>query len=388
LILLVFLVWFGVSVRDTSTVNVALRSQTWEARSVRVQITAARGHQYATITQAYRDERGRPRHRTVERLGRVDRLDADDPGWRPRAEARAAELTRAARGARGVIEYDTAAPSARLPALNLGHLLAGAVWDALGLGDYLGRLARGGGWGLDVGNIAGVLAAARITRPGSKRAACEKAGLMALADGFELRDCHLALDRLAEVSARVQAKTARLLDARRGGPARVVYYDVTNYFFAIDRGDPEPAGKDAPRGSATRQNGCSKENRRSPIIQMGLFMDADGMPLRFKLFDGNVPDTSTLAGALGEFKAEARAGAAVVVADKAMNTARNTATLAGRGDDWVFSASARQLDKEARAWMLDPAGWEWQDPDHTVRTKPGPWSGSASGGTPTGPAAA
>ena len=336
---------------------------------MRVQITTARGHQYATIAQAYRDERGRPRHRTVEKLGRVDRLDVDDPGWRERAEARAAELTRAAQGARGVIEYDTAAPSARLSAVNAGHLLAGAVWDALGLGDYLARLGRDNDWGVDVENIARVLAAARITWPGSKKAACEKAPLMALADGFELKDCYLALDRLAEVSSRVQAKTARVLDAARPGPARVVYYDVTNYFFAVDRGDPDSAGKDAPRGRATRQNGCSKEDRRSPIIQMGLFMDQAGLPLRFKLFDGNVPDTSTLAGALGEFQGRGGTGKAVVVADKAMNTARNTAMLAGRGDDWVFSASARCLDKRARAWMLDEDGWEWQDADQTVRTK-------------------
>jgi hypothetical protein len=336
---------------------------------VRVQITKAGGHQYAAITQAYRDQEGRPRHRTVEKLGRVDRLDAEDPGWRAAAEARAARATAERRDARGVIEYDTAAPSARLPALNAGHLLAGAVWERLGLDAWLKRLRRERGWGVDVENVARTLVAARIVWPGSKRAACEKASLMALAEPFPLKDAYRALDHLAEVAALAQARCARLLAEGAGGPVGDVYYDVTNYFFAIDRGDDGALGKAAPRGEATRQKGCSKEHRTSPIIQMGLFMDSRGMPLRYRLFDGNVPDTSTLGTALGDFKKAAGAGKVVVVADKAMNTARNTAMLDERGDGWVFSASARQLGKKARAWMLDEEGWEWLDADQTVRAK-------------------
>jgi hypothetical protein len=336
---------------------------------VRVQITKARGHEYAAITQAYRDERGQPRHRTVERLGRVDRLDASNPGWRAEAEARATRMTTERQQTRGVIEYDTAAPSARAPALNAGHLLAGAVWERLWLGDWLKRLRRERGWGVDVERVARTLVAARIVWPGSKKAACEKAPLMALAEGFPLKDAYRALDHLADVSAAAQARCAKVLDDGRGGPPEAVYYDVTNYFFAVDRGDGCASGKDAPGGAASRQKGCSKEHRTSPIIQMGLFMDSRGMPLRYRLFDGNVPDTSTLGAALGDFKKAAGAGKVVVVADKAMNTARNTATLDERGDGWVFSASARQLDAEARAWMLDEDGWEWLDEHETVRVK-------------------
>ncbi|MDR1295012.1 MAG: IS1634 family transposase [Bifidobacteriaceae bacterium] len=336
---------------------------------MRVQITKARGHEYAAIVQAYRDQDGRPRNRTVENLGRVDRLDAADPGWRAAAEDRAAEATAERQEARGVIAYDTAAPSARLPALNAGHLLAGAVWERLGLDAWLKRLRRERGRGPDVEHVARTLVAARIIWPGSKKAACEKAPLMALTKPFALKDAYRALDHLAEVSALAQARCARLLDEGRGGPPEAVYYDVTNYFFAIDRGDDGAGGKDTPRGEATRQKGCSKEHRVSPIIQMGLFMDSRGMPLRYRLFDGNVPDTSTLGAALGDFRASTGTGKVVVVADKAMNTARNTAMLDEAGDGWVFSASARQLDRQARAWMLDDDGWEWLDADQTVRAK-------------------
>jgi hypothetical protein len=336
---------------------------------VRVQITKARGHEYAAITQAYRDQGGRPRHRTVENLGRVDRLDADDPAWRAKAEARAAKMTAERQEARGVIEYDTAAPSARLPALNAGHLLAGAVWERLGLDAWLKRLRRERGWGPDVENVARTLVSARIVWPGSKKAACEKAPLMALSEPFPLKDAYRALDHLADVADLAQARCARLLDSGRGHPPEAVYYDVANYFFAIDRGDGGPKGKSAARGEATRQKGCSKERRTSPIVQMGLFMDSEGMPLRYRLFDGNVPDTSTLGAALRDFKEASGTGKVVVVADKAMNTARNTAALDEAGDGWVFSASARQLDRRSRAWMLAEDGWEWLDAGETVRAK-------------------
>lgn len=58
-----------------------------------------------------------------------------------------------------------------------------------------------------------------------------------------------------------------------------VCYDVTNYFFEIDQPDPPGQGPDPARGGAGRRRGFSKEHRQSPIIQMGLFMDAAGMPV-------------------------------------------------------------------------------------------------------------
>ena len=136
-----------------------------------------------------------------------------------------------------------------------------------------------------------------------------------------------------------------------------VDYDVTNYFFHIDQDDADPEGKTGPRGTASRQRGHSKENRPDPIIQLGLFLDAEGIPVSYRLFDGNVPDTSTLPAVLGEFKTAFRCERIVVVADKAMNTKNNLGALAQNGDGWIVSASARGADKTMKTWLLDPKGW-------------------------------
>ena len=66
-----------------------------------------------------------------------------------------------------------------------------------------------------------------------------------------------------------------------GRNTRTIYYDVTNFFFEIDTPDE------------LRKHGLSKEGRRDPIVQMGLAMDSDGIPLHYDLFPGNTVDKAT-----------------------------------------------------------------------------------------------
>lgn len=76
----------------------------------------------------------------------------------------------------------------------------------------------------------------------------------------------------------------------------------------------------------------SKENRPDPFVQLGLFFDAEGRPVSYRLFDGNVPDSSTLATVLAEFNQAFDCQRIVVVADKAMNTRPNLGALVQNGD--------------------------------------------------------
>jgi hypothetical protein len=146
-----------------------------------------------------------------------------------------------------------------------------------------------------------------------------------------------------------------------------VYYDVTNYFFEIDQPDPPGQGHDPARGQAARRRGFSKEHRQSPIIQMGLFMDASGMPVSYRLFDGSTPDACTLAGAIREFKTQFGHPEVTVVADGAMNNGPDLAMLEGAGDGWVVAASIRKTTCKLRGWVLDPAGWSHEmGPDGRV----------------------
>jgi hypothetical protein len=328
---------------------------------------AGDGHVY--ILESYRDAAGKATNRIVEKLGLVSALAAADPGWRAKADARARELTAAKESTRGLIAYDTAEPADPEGALNIGWWLVEAAWKRLGLDSWLRRQRREKGWDTDVEAIARVLVASRVLWPGSKRAAVAKAPKLAFAPGIELGETYRALDHIADVALRLQTRARRSL-AGPGEELGVVFYDVTNYFFHIDHPDPDPTGKHAARGDASRQRGAGKEHRPLPIIQMGLFTDPAGIPVAYRLFDGNVPDSVTLGSALAEFKTGFGAPRVTVVADTAMNNSHNIADLHRAGDGWVLANSIRLVAKDLRAWALEDDGWTASLDDHgRVATK-------------------
>jgi hypothetical protein len=335
-------------------------------------VTSPTGQRHAYIREGYRDRAGRPTKRTVEKLGPVADLEAADPAWRAKADARARQLAEAKAPTTATLSVDLDAKADPAGALNLGWQLAGAVWDLAGLGPWLDRRRREAGWGVDVAGVLEALVACQIVWPSSKRAAVANLGRMLAAPDPPLAHAYRALDRIAELSGAIQARARRAL-ASTGGSLECVFYDVTNYFFAIDQDDDADKTDHNPaRGQAARRKGACKERRPEQIVQMGLFMDGAGLPVAYRLFHGSTPDCSTLTGALAEFKTAFGRPRVTVVADAAMNNARNLIALAGEGDDWVFAASIRKTNAKIRDWALEDAGWVYQiDPDGylAARTK-------------------
>ena len=320
--------------------------------------------------------------RIVAKHGRLDELLAADPEALAKLRQEAAALTVEHRAGWGVIEYDTRIPSDGVGAKNLGWWLVDAAFQRLGVTRVVDEMAAACGWGVDVADVLRALVASQVVWPGSKRAAAFKSGRLFGGSQMDLGRVYRILDHIAGLSSRLQEVAAQGVRRPEGALASVDY-DVSNYFFHIDDPDPVPAGIDGARGSATRQRGHSKENRVEPIVQLGLFTDVAGIPVGFRLFDGNIPDTTTLPMALADFKAGHHPGRVVVVADKAMNTSPNTGLLASNGDGWIVSGSARHADTATMAWILDPDGWDEHDawktksktvtrpvtlPDHTKTT--------------------
>jgi hypothetical protein len=321
------------------------------------------------IVESFRDVGGKTRQRTVESLGRLDVMLAADPAAWEKARARCDELTAARNGSRGVVEWDTTQPWDGLSAVNVGWLLVDAVLSRLGVVRVAraGRGRNGATTGIDVASLTRLLVVSRVVWPCSKLRTWQRQGL--LFGGPVVNDLghmYSGLDDVADLAAAFQ-RAAWDGSGRTPAQLTTVDYDVTNYFFHIDTPDPAPVGKDTDRGQATRQKGYSKEHRPDPIIQMGLFLDSEGIPVSYRLFDGNVPDMSTLAGAIREFKTVFAPGRVVVVADKGLNTGPNIVGLHDRGDGWIVGASHRR-DRNVRAWILDPVGWQW-NPEHTAKVK-------------------
>ncbi|MDO5690851.1 MAG: IS1634 family transposase, partial [Tissierellia bacterium] len=126
----------------------------------------------------------------------------------------------------------------------------------------------------------------------------------------------------------------------------LVYYDVTNYYFEIEE------------ETNMKKKGVCKSHSSNPIVQMGLLMDKQGIPITCKLFPCNTNDNQTLLPILDEVRKQFKIGRFIVVADKGLNTSDNVAMAIAKGDGYVFSQSIRKSDKDAKAYCLDPSGYD------------------------------
>lgn len=123
---------------------------------------------------------------------------------------------------------------------------------------------------------------ARIIDPGSKRSSYSFCQSLLEPPKYELHDVYRALSVLAGESDYIQAEVYKNSNFVAGRNNRILYFDCTNYYFEIEEEDD------------FRKYGKSKENRPNPIVQMGLFMDGDGIPLAFNIFPGNQNEQPSL----------------------------------------------------------------------------------------------
>ena len=136
-----------------------------------------------------------------------------------------------------------------------------------------------------------------------------------------------------------------------------VFYDVTNFFFETARPDDDFEDADGNVVAGLRKFGVSKENRRQPIVQLGLFLDDNGIPISFATFPGNTLDHHTLRPAMNETVGGLGIKRFVLVADRGMYSGTNMYAVREAGNGYIVSKSLRKTDKAERAWAIDPDGY-------------------------------
>ena len=130
-----------------------------------------------------------------------------------------------------------------------------------------------------------------------------------------------------------------------GRDTSLVYYDVTNYYFEIDKQD------------AMRRKGVSKEHRPDPIIQMGLFMDTDGIPLTYGLFPGNMLDKQTFIPMIQQIRKDYTLGRIIIVADRGMMAGDNIRQILFNKNGYVLSYSIRGANSAFKEYVLEEDGY-------------------------------
>jgi len=173
-----------------------------------------------------------------------------------------------------------------------------------------------------------------------------------------------SLSYLEPLSEAMQKQVHKKITASIGRSATLVFYDVTNYFFEIDEDDEDEVTETGECIDGMRRHGACKRHQPKSIVQLGLFMDSNGIPISYKLFRGNQTDSITYLLAIEQVKKQFGLERVVVVADKAMNSKTNIKQTLEQNDGWLFSQKHRGKagePKDIQSYLLDPADWEYNE---------------------------
>lgn len=317
---------------------------------------------YLSYVRGYRDKDGKTKQVTVEKIGDWDELIKlyDDPigYFNSIADEREKELFLEAQDSLffSLNEEldDNVKPS------NLGYIFLKEIYDELELNKFFKDRQSKLNIEYCLNDIFKLLIYSRIMNPGSKKEAYENKDIYFDNFNFSLKDLYRSLDNFCEYQEDIQTWLWNHTKEKYNRDVSNSYYDCTNYYFEISYNDEDlidEEGNILIKGY--RKKGPSKENKKDPIIQMGLLMDNTDLPLSYNLFPGNESEKTTLRPALKKVKRNFGIERTIVVADRGLNTSDNTVFIAGKNDNnsnnhdgYIYGQSVLGADKEFKDYVL------------------------------------
>ena len=256
---------------------------------------------------------------------------------------------------------------------NIGYLFLNSLFNELGITEILNREKSDSRIKYDLNGITKMLVFGRILDPQSKKVTFERRNkyLFPVTDTNDLEEVYKALTVLNKVSKKIQNRmNTKIKNSSIGRVTSLTYYDVTNYYFETMYGDDDiyeldenneiiigEDGKPIIVKKGFRKKGVSKENSKGPIVQMGLFIDNNGIPVSHKLFSGNTQDKTTFKNVLENDVDEMELGKVVVVADNGMNTQENKYLIVDKNNGYIVSKSVKKSWTKIGPWALNNEGY-------------------------------
>jgi transposase len=324
----------------------------WEDKKINMRLSISKSKNSISlyvIKSTY--ENGVHSSKIVEKLGTYDelkrKLDDQDPiEW---AKKYIEKLNREEKeGNRDVIvKYSQSKliQKGKQHSFNGGYLFLQQIYYELGLDKLCTSICRKYKFTFDLNSILSRLLYSRIIYPSSKLATFELSKRFIEQPDFELQHIYRALTILAKESDFIQSELYNnsLKISKRN--TSVLYYDCTNYFFEIEQEE------------GLKQYGFGKDHKPNPIVQMGLFMDGDGIPLAFCIDKGNANEQLTLTPLEKQILSDFKLSKFVVCTDAGLSSINNR-KFNDRGDRaFITTQSVKKLKKHIKDWALDTKGW-------------------------------
>ena len=303
------------------------------------------------------------KHKVIESLGYLDELEKqyDDPiDYFTKRAKKLTEETKARQAPINFTFYD----SDRLCVgdnlrKNFGYTALSNIYHELELDKFLNNRQRHTKESYDANTILKMLVYSRILAPASKKSSFDHREMFFEKTNYSIDDVYRCLSFLNKHKETIQVWMNDKIKENYGRDISLIYYDVTNYYFETDEQND------------FLRKGVSKEHRPNPIVQMGLFMDNNAIPITYELFAGNTNDCLTYRPNFGKIKKQFNLGRVISVADKGMTTGDNIwyTINTPAHDGYVFSMSIRGAEKSMKKYVLDDDGYVWLGKEYKRKSR-------------------
>lgn len=317
------------------------------------------------VMQSYRKENGKTSSRVYRKLGRLDDLLNRFSGNHEQMMA----------WARQEAEKDTEASNSRTKAMsislsqtdyipkneersfNVGYLFLQQLCTELRLDSICRKISNRHDFKYDFHAILTDLIYARILSPSSKRSSYSFCSSLLEPPKYILQNLYRALSVMAEEAGFIQEELYSNSNFVHPRNSRVLYYDCTNYYFEIEEDDE------------LRRYGKSKEHRPNPIVTMGLFMDADGIPLAFDIFPGNQNEQTTLKSLENSIIRDFGCSEFIFCSDAGLGSKSNRFLNSFGNRSYVITQSLKKMKQEDRDIALNPTQYKTLDSDRKINLR-------------------
>ena len=315
-----------------------------------VSITGNKGNQDVYIKQSYRKDNGKTSSRIYKKLGKyntlLEQFSGNEKELMDWAKKEAEKETLAYNQQKEKVSLSLS-PLARIPldeerVFNIGYLFLQKICSELRIDNICRNIRNHHKFSYDFHAILTDLIYARILAPSSKLSSYKYCHSLLEPPKYSLQDLYRALSVLAEESDFIQEELYKNSNFIHSRNSKILYYDCTNYYFETEAED------------GIKKYGKSKEHRPNPIITMGLFMDADGIPLAFDIFLGNQNEQLTLKPLEKKVIKDFNCSEFVFCSDASLGGKSNRFLNSFGNRSYVITYSLKKMKKEERELALLP----------------------------------
>lgn len=328
---------------------------------------------YLAIQESYYDSvTKKSRTRTIQSLGYLDALKKqyDDPiAFFTQHAKEMTEQKKVEKSVSITIDCDEKMATETDDIKNVGYAILKELYKQLEIDKFWNWKTRNLSIEFSVDQIFRLLVFSRILCPASKKETYDHQDFFFEDFGdFSLDDVYHSLDIICENNEALQKWMFDHSDKICDRNLSVSYFDCTNYYFDIGRSDMDtlddsgkPIDKDGnPVAAKYRKRGPEKNHRPDPIVEMGLLMDRNCIPLAFDLFPGNESEKVHMRPIINRVKKDFSDTRIIFVADRGLNTSDNIYYLNGDNkgdvnerDGYVYGQSIRGADAAFKKWVLE-----------------------------------